>query len=82
MKNKIEVTEGQKYGNKIRGWVARQPEGGLWLFQEPPYYNSDIGSWGTAIGNEWELEHIDTTMFKDLEFFDEPMEVELTISKA
>lgn len=67
---------------KICGWVARQPEGDLWLFAEPPYYNSSIGSWGTAIGGERELEGIDTTMFKDLNYYDEPIEVELIIRKS
>ena len=64
---------------KIDGWVARQPEGDLWLFSEEPYYNSDIGRWGIAIGDERELENCDTSMFKDLNFFDEPIEVELII---
>ena len=64
---------------KIDGWVARQPEGDLWLFSEEPYYNSDIGRWGTAIGDERELENCDTSMFKDLNFFDETIEVELII---
>lgn len=67
---------------KIRGWVARQPEGELWLFAESPYYNSSLGSWGTAIGGERVLEGINTTMFKDLNFYDEPIEVELIIRKV
>ena len=66
---------------KICGWVARQPEGDLWLFAEPPYFNREIESWGTAIGGERELEGIDTTMFKDLHYYDEPIEVELIIKR-
>lgn len=67
---------------KIHGWVARQPEGDLWLFAEPPYYNSDFGSWVTAIGGERPLDNIDTTLFKELQYYHEPIEVELLIRKV
>lgn len=67
---------------KIRRWVARQPDGSLWLFAEKPYFNRDFNEWGTAIGREGELEDItDSTIFSDLTWESEPVEVELLIKK-
>ena len=66
----------------LRGWVARQPDGSLWLFAEKPYFNRDFDEWGTAIGGERELEDItDSTVFSDLTWESEPIEVELLIKK-
>ena len=67
---------------KIKGWVARDPDGELWLFKEKPYYNENFKHWGTAIGMDWVLDDItDTSPFLSLQYTDEPIEVELTIKK-
>ena len=67
---------------KLRGWVARQPDGSLWLFAEKPYFNRDFNEWGTAIGGDRELEDItDSTIFSDLTWESEPVEVELLIRR-
>ena len=67
---------------KIHGWVARQPDGSLWLFAEKPYFNRCFNEWGTAIDEERELGDItDSTIFSDLTWESEPVEVELLIRK-
>ena len=66
---------------KLHGWVARQPDGTLWLFEEcrPCLV---LGEWGTAIGGERELDGIDTDEFADLTYDSEPVEVELLVRKV
>lgn len=68
---------GQEY--KIKGWVARDLDGQLCLFQdekpikEKKYWmsNGSIGKWM----------YIDSKTFHELTWEDEPIEVELTIKK-
>lgn len=67
---------------KIRRWVARQPNGSLWLYDNKPHFIRDYNVWGSEIGREIELEDItDPTIFSDLTWESEPVEVELLIKK-
>lgn len=65
----------------LDGYVVRQPTGELQVFSEPPYYNSELENWGTAIGDTIELDDCDKSMFAGLSFADEPMEVQIVIRK-
>lgn len=68
---------------KFHGWVARQPDGSLWLFSEKPYFNRCLNEWGTALNEERELGDItDSTIFSDLTCESEPVEVELLIRRV
>ena len=55
-------------------WVARDEDGSLWLFQTKPVRNFD--NWNTEDFVS-DFMKIDPTLFPDLKFEDEPIEVEL-----
>ena len=61
---------------KIKGWVARDSDGSLNIHQEKPSRWS-IYLWTFGGG----YFHIDKTLFPELTWEDEPIEVELTIKK-
>lgn len=74
---------------KIKGWVARDEDGGLHLFAEEPkryrrrgVFEVNPGVWSL---NEWHGTHIlclDRESFSDLKWEDEPRKVELTIRES
>lgn len=74
---------------KIRGWVARDEDGGLHLFVEVPkryrrrgVFEVNPGVWSL---NEWHGTHtlcLDRKSFSDLKWEDEPREVELVIRES
>lgn len=71
---------------KIKGWVARDSDGTLHFFSSEcgdgePIYDGDTGTWGNATSEMIELPH-QTSPFGDLNYWDDPIEVELTIHRV
>ena len=67
---------------KIKGWVARDNDGAVFIHKSKPRRNranNGIGFWKEG-GERFRLSMFDE-MFPDLSFDDEPIEVELTIKK-
>lgn len=70
---------------KVRGWVARDMDGELNFFgaelgDGSPNYNGDLGVWGNATDNKINISR-ESGPFGDLNYYDEPVEVELLIRK-
>lgn len=59
----------------IKGWVARDKNGQMWLYGQMPWRNVSV--WTTNNGRNFI--RIDPTLFPDLRWEDEPIEVELPI---
>ena len=61
---------------KIKGWVARFANGSLGISKEKPfYYEAD----GKTYISGYETVFIDKSLFPELHWLDEPIEVELII---
>ena len=70
----------------IKGWVARDCDATLHFFSSEcgdgePLYDADSGAWGNATSEMIELPH-QTRPFGDLNYWDEPIEVELEIHRV
>lgn len=60
----------------ISGWVARDRNGSLALYQSIPERLENLGYWRDGLGGEFDLSETD---FPSLTWDDEPIEVEITI---
>lgn len=70
---------------KIRGWVARDRDGALFLHEKYPKRIKEEMELDGAIhfwGNGGIRHYLDRSLFPDLKWEDEPIEVELTISRV
>ena len=70
----------------VCGWVARDEDGALHFFSSEcgdgvPCFDKDSGTWGNATFESLELPR-QGSIFGDLSFIDEPVEVELIIRKV
>lgn len=64
--------------HKIKGWVARETDGDLWLFSEKPSRRNDgLGGEAWFGFGFFPLENL----YPELSCKDDPIEVELTIKK-
>ena len=59
----------------IKGWVARDENGQLWLYGQRPFRNETV--WTTSNGRYFL--RIDNTLFHSLRWEDEPIEVEIIV---
>lgn len=59
-------------------WVARDKDGELVLYKGKPVRSHSKDKW-VSFGVNWENFTIDESLFPDLKWEDEPIEVELTI---
>lgn len=71
---------------KIRGWVARDMDGELNFFgaelgDGSPIYNGDLGVWGNATDNKINISR-ESGPFGDLNYYDDPVEVELLVRRV
>lgn len=71
---------------KIKGWVARDSDATLHFFSSEcgdgePIYDGDSGTWGNATSEMIELPH-QTSPFGHLNYWDDPIEVELEIHRV
>lgn len=57
-------------------WIARDEDKSLWLFKEKPI-RGENNKWGVLKRNGYVGELIDIDSFQELEWEDEPIEVEL-----
>lgn len=69
--------EEQKPETKLTRWVARDRDGGIWVYDLCPKKDSERGLWRGDGGSML----LDEKSFPDLKWEDEPMEVEITIRK-
>lgn len=64
---------------KVRGWVARFADGSLGISKEKPfYYEAD----GKTYISGYETVFIDKSLFPELHWLDEPVEVELLVRRV
>jgi len=61
----------------IKGWVARDGDGTLYLYIRPPYRDKNYDWWHPIAGRDKLA--IDISLFPELRYEDEPIEVELPI---
>ena len=71
---------------KVRGWVARDMDGELNFFgaelgDGAPIYNGDLGVWGNATDNKINISR-ESGPFGDLNYYDDPVEVELLVRRV
>lgn len=71
---------------KVRGWVARDMDGELNFFGSElgdgsPIYNGDLGVWGNATDNKINISR-ESGPFGDLNYYDDPVEVELLVRRV
>ena len=65
---------------KITGWVARDKQGDLYLYNEEPYKDNKYSEWLIGFDNEGKYIEIDSKLFPQVKWEDEePTKVELTI---
>lgn len=69
-------TEGESEA-KLTGWVARDKDEKIWVYETCPEKYSDWQQW---VGNDGSM-RLDQKSFPDLKWEDEPVEVEITIRK-
>ena len=62
---------------KIKGWVARDKDGSITLYEDKPFRDGEIWK-----GCSWKSSGIYDLFFPDLKWEDEPVEVELSIIKT
>lgn len=70
---------------KVHGWVARDMDGELNFFgselgDDAPIYDGDLGMWGNATDNKINISR-ESGPFGDLNYYNEPVEVELLVRK-
>jgi hypothetical protein len=62
---------------KIKGWIARDKNCGLYLFENKPYKNTDYDEWLSS----GESYFLDSSLFPEVTWEDdEPAEVEIEIN--
>jgi len=71
---------------KIRGYVARDFDGTLHFFSSEfgdgePCYDSDTGTWGIATGECLDISN-HSGDFGDVNYYDQPVPVELIIKRV
>lgn len=72
----MENDEIERKAPKIKGWIARDEDGELYLYDTEPWRDENL--WQGRGRNEWELN--DNNLFPNLKWEDEPIEVELTLN--
>jgi hypothetical protein len=82
----IKALEEYESHPKVHGWVARDMDGELNFFGSElgdgaPRYNGDLGLWGNATDNKINISR-ESGPFGDLNYYDEPVEVELLIRRV
>lgn len=60
-------------------WIARDKDNSLWLYNEKPIRNEEENDWSPT---DIVVGALDTNMFPELRWEDEPIEVELTRMKS
>lgn len=58
-------------------WIARDKNGSLWLYNEKPIRNEEEEDWTIATPTDTAVGTLDTNMFPELKWEDEPIEVDL-----
>lgn len=61
----------------MKMWIAREQDGGLWLFYEKPIYDKFLQEWVTERPHEFG--YLPTECFPEVTFENSPMEVELKL---